>query len=282
VRSLTFEEVQRLVAVFNELRWDLKDPTGTESERLSLFRSVLQMLTKVESALVLTITRDFFLHDIALYPRTTALLADQIVQKLVRKNRQVVALPLTAPHDIGIPKSAGMAQYLLRNELARRSRNSPWLFNSWDRVNLVNDYLQDRKNAAILLVDDFVGSGDTATKAVAYFKANYARNADEIVVCAMVSQQQGVDRLTADGVAIIAPYIRRRGISDSTRLADIPAGLALMDGIEKSLRVKTKFLRGYMRAEALVSMVRCPNNTFPIYWTTDEHGGKPWPAPFPR
>lgn len=282
MRSLTFEEVQRLVAVFNELRWDLKDPTGTESERLSLFRSVLQKLTEMESVLVLTITRDFFLHDITLYPKTTALLADQIVEKLVRKNRQVVALPLTAPNDIGIPKSAGMAQYLLRNELVRRSRRSPWLFSSWDRVNLVNDYLPDRKNAAILLVDDFVGSGDTASKAAAYFKANYARNADEIVVCAMVSQQQGIDRLNAAGVAIIAPYIRRRGISDSTRLTDIPAGLALMDGIEKSLRVKTKFLRGYKRAEALVSMVRCPNDTFPIYWTTDEHGGKPWPAPFPR
>ena len=282
MRSLTFGEVQRLATLFDELGWNLKEPTGKESSRLTLFRAVLQELTQDESDLVLTITKDFLLHDVALYQHTTERLADQIVQKLMRDNRQLVALPLTKPKDIGIPKSAGMALYLLRNELERRSRGAPWLFSSWDRVNLVNDYLRDRKNAAILLVDDFVGSGDTASKAVAYFKANCARNADEVVVCTLVSQQQGIDRLSNEGVALLAPYIRRRGISDSTRLPNIAVGLALMDGIETTLKVRTQFARGYMRAEALVCMARCPNDTFPIYWTTDRRRGKPWPAPFPR
>jgi hypothetical protein len=231
-----------------------------------------------EGELVLIITKDFFFHDLALYQHTTVLLADQIVQKVVRMNRQLVALPLTKPEDVGIPKSPALALYLLRLELERRSVGAPWLFSCWDRVTLVNDFLPNRDQAAILLVDDFVGSGETASGAVAHFRLKYAKNTDEIVVCTLVTQEQAIRRLSGEGVAVLAPHVRKRGITDSTRLSDVAVGLRLMDDIERTLKVSAKYKRGYGQAEALVSMARCPNNTFPVYWWS----GKRRPPPFSR
>jgi len=40
-----------------------------------------------------------------------------------------------------------------------------------------------------------------------------------------------------------------------------------MQSIERRIKgLEEKFKFGYEGSEALVSMIRCPNNTFPIYW----------------
>ena len=55
-----------------------------------------------------------------------------------------------------------------------------------------------------------------------------------------------------------------------------------MDDIEKRLKVNENYRRGFKESEALVCMLRCPNNTFPVFWSTKKVSGESWPAPFPR
>jgi hypothetical protein len=73
-----------------------------------------------------------------------------------------------------------------------------------------------------------------------------------------------------------------KGISESTAIENKVAALKIVDRIEKRLRITEKFFRGYGQSEALVKMIRTPNNTFPLYWCDKTKKGDKWPAPFPR
>ncbi len=52
-----------------------------------------------------------------------------------------------------------------------------------------------------------------------------------------------------------------------------------MEEIEDKMSVKRNYRLGYGQSEALVTMCRTPNNTFPVFW---EEKGNMKLAPFPR
>jgi hypothetical protein len=52
-----------------------------------------------------------------------------------------------------------------------------------------------------------------------------------------------------------------------------------MEHIEKNLDIPDDYLFGYKKSEALVTMIRTPNNTFPVFWYNKKNEDN---APFPR
>ena len=52
-----------------------------------------------------------------------------------------------------------------------------------------------------------------------------------------------------------------------------------MKNIEEAIQVSDDYKFGYKGSEALVKMIRTPNNTFPIYWLRNKKNKF---APFPR
>ena len=52
-----------------------------------------------------------------------------------------------------------------------------------------------------------------------------------------------------------------------------------MHEIEDILKVDSKYSFGFNQTEALISLIKTPNNTFPVYWY--EKNGHSH-APFPR
>ena len=55
-----------------------------------------------------------------------------------------------------------------------------------------------------------------------------------------------------------------------------------MHAIEGAIKVSSDYNFGYKQSEALVRMIRTPNNTFPIYWYRDKKKKINIYAPFPR
>ena len=194
----------------------------------------------------------------------------------------MVLLPLVKPEDIGQVKSHGAALYFLRNEVNDVAPAHNWRIRSWDRLGLVKDELPHRRNAFVVLADDFVGSGNTAEAAVTHFKQNYAVPSDRILVASLVAQDAAVRFLAARSITCVARYVRFKGISDSTRLTDKSAAMATMDLIESRLKIGPLYRHGYEGSEALVSLARCPNNTFPVYWAARQITGLEWPRLFRR
>ena len=98
----------------------------------------------------------------------------------------------------------------------------------------------------------------------------------------LVIQEIGLKRLNDDGIDVYYWMKRKRGISESTVIQDIPKAAAIMQALEARIDVHPTDRFGYGKSEALVAMDRTPNNTFPVFWKSHQVDGVPWPAPFPR
>ena len=46
--------------------------------------------------------------------------------------------------------------------------------------------------------------------------------------------------------------------------------IKLMTQIENKLKIDKNFSFGYNRSEALISLIKTPNNTFPVFWFTNK------------
>jgi hypothetical protein len=134
-------------------------------------------------------------------------------------------------------------------------------------------------NIALLLVDDYVGSGDTAEAALAKVPK---LESSTIMVLALVAQSRAVGHLQARNYTLVANLILGRGISDNTSLPDIDNALKVMDKLGRKLGIKKNDRLGYRATEALVAMTRTPNNTFPVYWTNKKVKDIVWDSPFTR
>lgn len=125
-------------------------------------------------------------------------------------------------------------------------------------------------NAIVVLVDDFIGSGDTAIKTISDMRAKltHLRDNTAIKVMSLVAQGDGIKQLTDAGVDVYYSKYAPKAIeeSDSTDAEKIRK-YYMMDAIESRIPdFNNTYRYGYKKSEALVSMIRCPNNTFPIYW----------------
>ena len=90
----------------------------------------------------------------------------------------------------------------------------------------------------------------------------------------------GIDHVRQKtGVEVYAYYIFRKGISDYYSDDQRDGCLKTMAGIEDKLKVDSDFRLGYAQSEALISLIRTPNNTFPVFWKKKD---KSSPAPFLR
>lgn len=131
--------------------------------------------------------------------------------------------------------------------------------------------LENQKNFKIILVDDFIGTGETAGSAVDYIRelAPSLKDNSSIKVLSIVAMQNGIDYLKSKGVDCYQKVICKRGINDHFQGEELVNAIRTMQEIESTIKkLKDEYKFGYHRSEALVCMERCPNNTFPIYWLT--------------
>ena len=134
------------------------------------------------------------------------------------------------------------------------------------------------KNQHILcLIDDFIGSGQTAVDAYAYIHELSGICKDSVAILSLVAMQEGIDRLFNEKYTIHSAITRCKGISGTV---DSDQKYAIMKIIEDRIHVSDDYRLGYMQSESLVKMIRTPNNTFPVYWMVGKNTNPN--APFPR
>jgi hypothetical protein len=138
-------------------------------------------------------------------------------------------------------------------------------------------------DTALVLVDDYVGSGDTAKRALGELRRNWGNGSPSVVILlALAAQQRAVLRLGAIGCIVVTGQLLKRGISDGLTPASVPKALQTMDEIGRLLNMSQNYWLGYEDTEALSTFLRTPNNTFPVYWTNNKVKGDVWDSPFTR
>lgn len=273
----------KLVEVFTANEWEIPNEEAGMESRFNRFCERLCTLDAEEQRLVIELTRRFTAIGGTEYPQLILKLMNCLHSQnlpVFSEVEKVFILPLIAPEDRGRTKSSSVVWYHCREELIRYSSLLA------DKTVLCCDiekasWIKNLKiNELVILVDDFIGSGETAVSAVNWLTDNFGTDPKQIVILSIAALEMGIDHVRQKtGVEVYAYYIFRKGISDYYSDDQRDGCLKTMAGIEDKLKVDSDFRLGYAQSEALISLIRTPNNTFPVFWKKKD---KSSPAPFLR
>lgn len=275
--------IKRLRKLFKKLGWRVnpEDEFEEDDTAFDKFCLILADLDNEERELIFQLTENFLVCPSPQYRLLVKSALDEIPQSIIDSSGEIFLLPLIATKDVGKAKSSTSWLYSCLAEVIPRmpafKGKRPRGYTDPDKLKIHNH----RKQALILFCDDFVGTGDTAIDALTYYNKELKKNDDEVFVVTLVAQEKGAEAIMDFGFNIVFTKIINKGITDSNTL-DKQKATEVMKKIEEKLKIKTGFNFGYKESEALVSMMRTPNNTFPVYWANKKKDGTRWASPFER
>lgn len=256
------DQLAKLMHLFDKQRWEID--TNSKTSVFNGYVHMLSQLTKEHQNFIMKISERFLHIGI-----------DKYSDKLLGPLRQLrsdfhddflLIAPRLPEDEQGKIKSGSIVVYQLLGNSIKAKINLGQ--HSICRSKLVDFMCQVHKDdLRVVLVDDFVGTGETAWNAVQYVKKIQPSldNKDIVIVC-IVAMQAGIEFLAQKGVRTYYANVEKRGITDYYQGNSLAYATKVMSDIEALMNVKNKFRFGYNRSEALVCMERCPNNTFPFYW----------------
>lgn len=278
-KELSLKEITDVTNLFRIKEWPMD-----ERNKLSLFNRFLNTysaLEREEKKLFLELSMEYDLLELREY---SSLICELLIRVCEDPRlgydtaRKLYIMPLKKFADDNIIKSSTFVTYLARG---RDLFYHDTLANK--EICIINNYadLKNKKNiindsrSPLILVDDFIGSGEQADNAIKDVMSEGIKK-NKIVVLSLAAHRFGINRLKLLGVPLFSKIIVKRGISDSDNLKE---NTSIMKKIEFKIGVHENEEFGYNNAEALISLVRTPNNTFPLFWKTKKKKILP---PFPR
>ena len=273
--DLPIEIFGRIQKIFKDKNWPIED--SFEISVFDDFCNMLSTLTPEERNLLLNLTENFLWVQDWEYATYFIKSFDLFISNFKFDDcKNICICPLLPEADFGKPKSSISLLYLIKAHLPSIRRRYP-NFNISFKDSPENVNIGAIKTTCVLcLIDDFIGTGETAFSAVEYF-LNKGVPSTQIAVVSLVSMQEGVSELQRKSCTPYVSTICDKGISCSGR--DIKQEQEIMSSLESKIKVDNDFKFGYGSSEALVKMMRTPNNTFPIYWLKCKTNAY---APFPR
>ena len=130
----------------------------------------------------------------------------------------------------------------------------------------------------VVLVDDYIGSGETLFACINEIISYNPDLKDKFIITTIAIQQDTVSKIK-DPLFYIDTV--KRGITDCYNSPDKEKHLETMLKLETRLISGRNFSLGYEQSEGLVTMLRTPDNTFPIFWHEYKKSTNLHP-PFPR
>ena len=281
-KVLSEDYVEKLYEIFEAKKWDAEEP-GKFSV-FDRFCDRLAFLTDDEERdLLIELTRRFVWVQANQYEAKLVSVLKSLFESPEWCETNVKGAtyicPLVSEVNFGKTKSSTFMLYLCQSIMLRTFDEFQ---NKQVRICETPKVLQHHKDnvGRLILLDDYVGSGETAMECLTYLeKLGITAENIPMYVVTIVTQEEGMKWIEGQGVRVYSDTIRKKGISDYYSSEEVPGKLAVMERIEKLLRVEEKERFGHLQSESLVSMIRTPNNTFPVYWMENQKTSK---APFPR
>lgn len=271
-----------LTQVFRDNGWEIPDESAGMESRFNRFCERLSLFETPEQKMIIDLTKRFVVINSTEYLSTIISLLDSLTgmqECSLIPAKKILIYPLISPNDFEKTKSSKFVWYMMREEQVKYHPlllNKKLVYCEIVQANWSANLKQDEK---ILLVDDYIGSGETATDAIKWFQETYNIALSQIVILSLAGQKIGIEHLQSLGVEVYSFRVFQRGITDFYCDDDLRNHIVNMKRIENELKVDSKYNFGYNKSEALISLTRTPNNTFPVFWK--KAGGKNI-VPFPR
>lgn len=270
---LVGSNTRRLRRLFRDKDWWDR---AKDLEYEDLFRDLHNMLLRLETEqqdLLLDLLEDYLLfsksHDYAEGLRS-------IIQWIVRQGcldgRHLIVVPITSKGRGG--QSGPHLVYEFASKLqshigSRRIQSNAQIVHFAKHEEITYKKLH---NCTILFLDDYIGTGETATNCISSYQDSLSgKQLRELTIlcAALVSQRQGFLTLREYCDDTYSYVLRDRGITDSDKIQDKQLAMERMKEICVKLGVGDPYQLGYNESEALVTLLRTPNNTFGAFWNRE-------------
>lgn len=278
-KKLSAEIFSKLIAIFDKKSWEIEDDSN-EVSLFNRFSSTLSELSYDQQLLILELTERFTQIKIEEY----LIYIKKVLEKLVKDQKvditninNIYIAPLISPEDFGKSKSSTMVQYVIRNII----KTIPEL--AFKRI-IYTEGLQveseqiNQEDSILFLVDDFVGTGETALSAINYLNNIKSIDDKKVVILTIAALEIGMELVQSLEILIYTGLVFNKGISDFYPPEIVSEKISLMESIEVKIKAHKNERLGYNRSEALLTLIRTPNNTFPVFWKEKKNRI----APFPR
>lgn len=262
-------QLEKLVELFKQKNWLYIEGSDTKIKRC---QQLLQRFnSQDEQRLILDMLEKFNVVDYTNYYSCFNEIFHRInvIEGAWFQNLEKIAIvPLLKPKSIekNEMKSSRFIWYLLKNVnffgyMVFDNKTVSFIdVAEKGKISSLNSYNQ------VFLVDDYIGSGDTAISAIEYLIKNGVANF-KITVVAIAAQKEGIQALKQYGVRFYYLETVSKAISDEYPESERECALELMRTIEGRYGgINKKYSLGYKQSEALWSLIRTPNNTLPIFW----------------
>lgn len=271
--NLQAEVFSRLKDVFEFHHWSLDGEDTFER-----FCSLLGMLDKNEQNCIIDLTNKFLKVDFSKYPHYINKALATFPNAIFQNIDKIYIMPLRAPEDFDKQKSSTFVAYGF-HDYKTHSVFSGKTLNIIDKPTGIPKNFNST-NSILLLVDDFIGTGETAESCLEYLSGSVGLDLRKILLFALVVQRDGYDKLIKAGHKLFCADVRNKAITDDIHDPEKQYFIKVMQSIENKFNFRPDCRFGYKQSEALVKMIRTPNNTFPVYWESVPR--LKYKAPFPR
>ena len=286
-KSIKPNDISKVVSLFTEKGWKIQEDNDFQKSEFNNFCNMLSYLDEDEREVILELTKQFrwvnYSQYIPLFQKTFKKFCDSYDFGNIS---HIIICPLLPEKDFDGNKSSQFLLHLiiadiqnLHNYCAVHSIPPITYIEHPKRAKKCYDTLissiMDCKKPFFCLVDDFIGSGQTAIEAIHFLLENGFKPSD-FAILSLVAMKEGLSRIQENGYIVFSYYEEQKGITGTVHEHEWKQ---IMLNIENRIKVKPEYSLGYAHSEALIKMLRTPNNTFPVYWLNNKNN--PF-APFPR
>ena len=270
--DLTLQDSIDISQLFEHKGWPID-----EKNKSSLFNRFLRTYRKLEAEerkLFINLSYKYEVVSLSQYQTLLTRVLSQTVKNHLGQKQTVYVYPIKKKEHRDCIKSADLVTYLCNGTNIRYidelSKKGFVCLGSMDRV---KEKLPNIEKSKLVIVDDFIGSGNYATDVVNEIKA-LGIPVEHIVVVALFITQNALERLQKNNCSVEYGEVVEPCISNLTS-----SEKAVLARMEQKIGVDAEFSFGYCQSGALLSLIRTPNNTLPIFWHSKGRTSAP---PFPR
>lgn len=281
--TMLAEDLLKVGELFDALGWPTEPDTTSPIPKLfERYCRMAARLSPTQRALVLDLTKHY--RWLQADERKVLLLTAwaNLCQTLAPACKSIVVAPLLKPRSKR-PKSSDALWYDLQEYRANIEEQLGGRLLHFEKTGLgFRKFLRNHPDAALILVDDYVGSGETALGDISRLAGKIPELTQTLPFLLVIAIQSDTLHKLATRCFVVAATTLPKGISDCTPLEDRTAALTIMDSIGALLDIPKEDRLGYASTEALATLKRTPNNTFPVFWTNRNVRGVVWDSPFTR
>ena len=276
----TINAIQKLNKIFKSNRWTEKDVDDFVFDN---FCYLIDNLDEKQRALIIELVERYRWISVTDYPEKILSTMEKVETEKLKTIKTIYLFPIIKLEDEGNFKSGQFLIYQIKCFKKHLHKYKSIEFKYVSKFDILKDESFDLKpNEVIFLIDDYVGSGETLNACLTEIQSNPNITNDKINIITIASQFEISEEIKKVGISYYADHISKKGITDFVDSELGKEKIEIMLQIEKMIPGGNFFSLGYNQSEALITMARTPDNTFPIFWKTYKKGQTKFEAPFSR